>query len=61
MEIKQGELNEWMQKMKEWTQKINEWTMNSYLLIEKDISYGILPPSTTIMEDPIGDPRSRAT
>ena len=49
-------IKEWNQKMKEWTHKIKKWTMNSYLLSEKDITYRIFLPSTTITEYPIGAP-----
>ena len=40
--------------MKEWNHKLKDWIMMHYLLIEKDVAYVILPPSTTIMEEPIG-------
>ena len=41
-------------KMKEWNHKLKDWIMMHYLLIEKDVAYVILSPSTTIMEEPIG-------
>ena len=47
--------------MKEWTQKMKDWTMMPYLLSEKDISYGTLPPSTKMTEDPIGAPCDGST
>ena len=56
MKLKKDKLKEWTQKMKEWTQKMKEWTMKSYFLIKKDISYGILPQSTTMTEETIGAP-----
>ena len=49
MKLKEGIL-------KEWTHKMKEWKMKSYLLSKKDISYRILPPSTTMMKYPIGAP-----
>ena len=41
-------------KLKKWTHKMKVWTMKYYPLSEKDNAYGILPSSTTFMEDPIG-------
>ena len=51
-------LKEWTSKMKggklkQWERKMKEWTMITYLLSEKYIAYGILPPSTTMTEHPI--------
>ena len=54
IKIEDDKLKEWTQKMKEWTRKMKEWKMMPYLMSKKDIAYGILPPSTTMMEDPIG-------
>ena len=59
MKTKEGKLKDWTQKMKKWTHKINEWTMKYYVLSKKDIAYGILLQSTTIMEEPISDPWAR--
>ena len=50
---KEGKLKEHTQKWKEWNQKVKEWTMMPYLLSENDIVYGIIPPSTTKMKEPI--------
>ena len=47
MKLKEG-------KSKEWTHKMKEWKMKSYLLIKNDIAYRILPPSTSMAEEPIG-------
>ena len=58
---KEGKLEEWTRKMKEWTQKMKEWKTMPYLLSEKDIAYGILPPPTTMREDPISAPWYGAT
>ena len=33
---------------------MKEWKMKYYFFNKKYIAYGILPPSTTMMEDPIG-------
>ena len=49
----EGRFKEWTRKMKEWNQKMKEWTMMPYLLSENDIVYGIIPPSTTKMKEPI--------
>ena len=54
--MKEGKFKEWTWKMKEWTRKIKEKTIITYLLIKKDISHGILPPSTTTTKKPIGAP-----
>ena len=43
-------------KLKKWTKNIKDWEMKSYLLSETYIDYGILPPSTTMMEEPISAP-----
>ena len=40
-------------KLKEWTIKMKYWKMKSYLLSKKYIAYKILPPSTTMMGNPI--------
>ena len=56
MKIKEGLLKEWTRKMKEWNQKMKDWAIMSYLQSKKDIAYVILPPSTTMTEDPIGAP-----
>ena len=50
MKPKEGKLNERAQKIKELTQKLKDWTTKTYLLKEKDITYGILPPPTTMIE-----------
>ena len=56
MKTKESKLKKRKRKMKEWNQKMKEWTIVSYILSEKDIAYVILPPSTTITEEPIGAP-----
>ena len=43
MKLKEGKLKEWDQKIKKRAHKMKEWTMNSYLLSENYIAYGILP------------------
>ena len=53
---KEWKFKEQTWKMKEWNQKMKGWTMISYLLSEKYIAYVILPPSTTMTEEPISDP-----
>ena len=43
-------------KFKEWMHKMKERTIMYYLISKKDITYEILPPSTTMTEEPIGTP-----
>ena len=40
-----------MQNVKEWNEKNKDWTIKLYILNKKDISYVILPPSTTTIEN----------
>ena len=61
MKMKEVKLREWTRKIKEWNQKMKDWTMKSYLLIENYITYRIIPPLTTMTEDPIIAPWAVAT
>ena len=40
---------------------MKEWTTKYYILNKRDIAYGVLPSSTTMMEDPIGAPWAGTT
>ena len=48
-------------KLKEWTQKLTEPTMKYYFLSENYIAYKILPPPTTMTQEPIGAPWAGTT
>ena len=56
MKTKEGKLKELTMKIKEWTYKMKEWKIISYLPRKNDITYRILPPSTTTTKYRIGDP-----